>query len=270
MTVRLVTDSNAMLPAALLERFAVSVVPLTVVIDGVTHREDRLDPIDFCASLRAGADVSTAAPSVGQLLAVYESLADDDATAIVSVHLGSNRSATVGSAQLAARESPVPVTVVDTGTASFIEGCSVWRAAEVLEAGGGIDAAVAAAHAVAASAASVFTIGEIARAVDGGRLLVADASGVPVFVSIGSDMHQEGTVTSIEEAVRSMTAVVGSHDGPLRVGVGDADAEDAAHALAAALGALPNVVEVVRYTVGPSVAAHTGAGTVGAVYHLLA
>ena len=34
-----------------------------------------------------------------------------------------------------------------------------------------------------------------------------------------------------------------------------------------ALRAVPQVAEVTRYVVGPSVAAHTGAGTFGAVYH---
>ncbi|MDQ3463004.1 MAG: DegV family protein, partial [Actinomycetota bacterium] len=55
----------------------------------------------------------------------------------------------------------------------------------------------------------------------------------------------------------------------LRVGVGDADAPEAATALRAALAALRNVEETVRYIVGPSVAAHTGAGTFGAVFHPL-
>jgi len=268
-TVRLVTDSNAMLPAALLERFAVTAVPMTVVVDGQAHHEDELDPVEFCGLLRAGASVSTSAPSPGELLAAYEMLAADGATAILSIHVGSNQSATVGAARLVAGQVDVPVTVVDTGTASFIEGCCVWRAAERLADGAGIDEAAAAARQVAATAASVFTIGEIARANEGGRLLVAEGSRVPVFVSTGRDMHQQGTVTTTEDAAGMMSEVVAGHAGPLRVGVGDADGEAAALSLMAALQGLPNVAELVRYAVGPSVATHTGAGTVGAVFHRL-
>jgi fatty acid-binding protein DegV len=269
MTVALVTDSNAMLPAPLRDRFGITVVPLTIVLDDVAHPEDELDPILFCQRLRAGSRASTSAPSPGELLAAYATAADGGATAILSVHVGSNQSATVGAARLAAADAPVPVTVVDTGTASFIEGCCVWRAAEVLADGGELAEAEAAALAVAASAASVFTIGEIRRAADGGRLHVDDTAGVPVFSSQGPDMAQRGTVASVDEAARLLADLVAEHPGRLRVGVGDADAEEPALALLAALSELPNVAELVRYTVGPSVATHTGAGTVGAVFHPL-
>lgn len=269
MTVRIVTDSNAMLPVELRERFSITAVPMTVVLDGVAHHEDDLDPTAFCAALRRGATATTSAPSPGELLAAYEALAADGATAVLSIHVGANQSATVGSAQLAAAQAPVPVTIVDTGTASFIEGCCVWRAAEVLASGASMAAAEAAAHEVAGSAASVFTIGEIARARQGGRLHVDDAVGVPVFFSQGPEMGQRGTVHTAEEAALRLTEVVAEHPGPLRVGVGDADAEEAAVGLFDALRALPTVAEITRYTVGPSVATHTGAGTVGAVFHPL-
>ena len=65
----------------------------------------------------------------------------------------------------------------------------------------------------------------------------------------------------------TMTAQIAEHPGPLRVGIGHADAPGSAHALERSLRALPNVTETIRYLVGPSVAAHTGAGTFGAVYH---
>jgi fatty acid-binding protein DegV len=51
-----------------------------------------------------------------------------------------------------------------------------------------------------------------------------------------------------------------------RAGVGHAGAPEIADGLAAALAALTDVTEVVRYTVGPSVGAHTGLGTAGCVF----
>ncbi len=261
------TDSNAMLPAELRQRFSITVVPLTVVIDGIDHQEDTLDPVTFCARLRAGATVTTSAPSPGELLAVYEEAAASAAEGVLSVHVGSNQSATVAAAQVAAGMVDLPVTVVDTGTASFIEGCCVWRAGEVLATGGSVRDAAQAAERTAGAVASVFTIGEIDRARASGRLAVGDDGGVPVFASRGADMREMQRATTVEAATRAMVAAVAEHDGPLRVGVGDADAGDAAATLLDALSALPQVVETIRYTVGPSVAAHTGAGTFGAVYH---
>ena len=267
--VRIVTDSNTMVPAELCDRFGIVVVPLHVVVDGVDRREDEIDQRQFCQKLRDGAMVTTAAPSPGDLLAAYQAAAADGARAVASIHIGSNRSATVGAARVAARSADIDVTVVDTGTASFIAGCSVWRAAEVLADGGSVSDAEAAALAVAASSASVFTIGELTRANQGGRFAVTPGDGVPVYSSAGPDMAELGRVSTIDEATAAMVAFVSERPGPLRVGVGDADAPEAAEALRVKLTELPGVAEVVRYTVGPSVAAHTGAGTFGAVFHPL-
>ena len=52
----------------------------------------------------------------------------------------------------------------------------------------------------------------------------------------------------------------------LRVGVGDADRPDLGDRLAHLIGGAPGVAELVRYEVGPSVGAHSGPGTVGAVW----
>lgn len=267
MTVRIVTDSNTMIPAELVERFAITIVPLHVVVDGVDHTEDEIDQVEFCQALRDGATVTTAAPSPGALLAAYERASADGIDTVLSIHIGSNRSGTVDSARLAGRSAELDVVVVDTGTTSFIAGCSVWRAAEVLADGGSLLDAETGALAVAASSASVFTIGELARANDGGRFAVTPGDGVPIYRSAGPDMTELGRATSIDEATATMVAFVADRTGPLRVGVGDADAPEAAATLADALDDLANVAEIVRYTVGPSVAAHTGAGTFGAVFH---
>jgi fatty acid-binding protein DegV len=77
-----------------------------------------------------------------------------------------------------------------------------------------------------------------------------------------------GRAGSVDEAVEMMAACVRSGGNVLRVAVGVADQQAAplADALEAAVVRAPNVIEVVRYRVGPSVGAHTGPGTVGAFW----
>src|SRR6185436_8253661 len=71
--IALVTDSNAQLPDDLRDRFAVHVVPLTIVLDDDDRLEGvDLDPDEFYDRLAAGAEVSTAAPSPGRFAEVYE------------------------------------------------------------------------------------------------------------------------------------------------------------------------------------------------------
>ncbi len=275
MTVALVTDSNSQMPKALRERFGVWVVPLTIVLDGEQFREGvDLTTEEFYARLAAGAAVSTAAPSPGEVLAVYQAAIDAGATEILSIHIGSNTSATCSAVQLAANASPVPVEVIDTGTASFAISCCVWAAGEALANGANRDAAAGAARATAASVDNVFVVGALDLARRGGRLVpgvkgaAGDADGTPVFALSGGQMQAIGRASDAEGAVHAMTAyVVDGADGrAVRVGVGDALTADLATAFADALRARPEVAELVHYEIGPSVGAHTGPGTVGACF----
>ena len=269
--IALVTDSNAQLPAELQERFGVRIVPLTIVLDG----EDRvegvdLDPDEFYDRLAAGAEVSTAAPAPGRFVETFAAAADSGATGILAVHIGSNTSATVQSATLAARSSPVRVEIVDTGTASFPIACCVWAAGIVLERGGTIDDAARAARAVATTVGNVFIVGALDLALRGGRLAAGagDAEGLPVLALDEGTMEVVGQAHDVEGAVDAMVSYFDRWaDGrAMRVGVGHIRAGTIADELDARLRERPEVVDLVRYDIGPSVGAHTGPGTVGAVF----
>jgi DegV family protein with EDD domain len=269
--IALVTDSNALLPRDLRDRFDVEVVPLTVVVDDTPYAEGvELDAATFNQHLADGATVSTAAPSPGALISAYEQAAARGADAVLSIHIGSNTSATVGSARVAAGSSPIPVEIVDTGTASFPVACCVWAAGTALEAGATIDDAAAAARATARAVGNVFIVGALDLARRGGRLTTdaEDGGGVPVLALRDGTMDVIGRAADVEAAVDAMVAEFGraAAGHAMRVGVGDAAAADVAAELTRRLMARPETAELVRYEVGPSVAAHSGLGTAGAVY----
>ena len=134
----LCTDSNAQLPPQLVDRYGVEVVPLTVTIDGRAFSEGvDLDADSFYERFSQGATpaVSTAAPGPGRFVAAYQALAERGATEILSVHIASSLSATLNAARLAVAEAPVPVRLVDSGTASFGVACCVWEAAAAVARG---------------------------------------------------------------------------------------------------------------------------------------
>ncbi|MGH9064881.1 MAG: DegV family protein [Acidimicrobiales bacterium] len=265
------TDSNAQLPERLVERYGVAVVPLSVVVAGVAYREGvDLDPGEFWRQVGAGADVSTAAPSPGEVLAVYQDLAERGATEILSVHVGSNVSATLEAVRAAARSSPVAVEVVDTGTASFAVGCCVWAAGEALGRDATLAEAADAARRTAGRVGNVFVVQALDLPRRGGRLAPGTAAGqgLPLLALEDGEMRSVGDVADLEEAVETMAGYLRGRAGGarLRAGVGDALLAEAGASLARRIGALPAVAEVVRYEVGPSVGAHTGPGTLGAVW----
>lgn len=269
------TDSNAQLPSDLVTQHGIEVVPLTVRVDGVDHLEGvDLDADGFYDLFEGGhqPDVATAGPSPGRLAAAYQRLAASGASEIVSVHIGAALSSTLNAAKVAAASSPVPVHLVDTGSASFVVGCAALAASETIAVGGSGVAAAEAAHHVARICGNVFVVGTLDLARSGGRLAPASETahaGVPVLRLEGAAMETVGTVTSPVSAAELMAAEIVSAGTPVRVGVGTSDPSSRAvgHELCRLLGEADADIEVIPYRVGPSVGAHTGPGTAGAVYH---
>ncbi|MGH3579546.1 MAG: DegV family protein, partial [Mycobacterium sp.] len=66
--IALVTDSNAMLPGWLRDRFGIRVVALGLTLDGRPLQEDEeLDRAAVLESMRRGASLATSAPSPGTM-----------------------------------------------------------------------------------------------------------------------------------------------------------------------------------------------------------
>lgn len=273
MQIGIVTDSNSQFPEALIERYGIEIVPLTVTVDGTPYTEGvELSADDFFARYAGGAtpQVTTAAPSPGQFVAAYERLAAAGVDQILSIHIGSTVSATFDAARLAAEQVDVPVRLVDTGTASFGVACCVWEAAEAIRAGASIDEAAAVAEATAPTVGNVFVVGalEIVRA--GGRLAgdTDDTDGIAVLSLVEGAIQRVGEVRHVDDATDAMVDHVTDHGENLRVAVGIADtgAEPLSSALIQRLSTAPEVKEVVLYRIGPSVGAHTGPGTAGCFF----
>ena len=274
----LVTDSNSQIPPSLTERFGVTVVPLSVTIDGVTYLEGiDLDADAFYARFGPGRtvpSVSTAQPSPGQFAAAYQGLADAGVASVLSVHIGSAVSGTVNAARLGATKAPVPVHIVDSGTASFAVALCVWAAGEAIEGGADLYVAADAAERTAATTGTVFVLQALDLARAGGRLAagIEDAPAIPVLTMADGVMQVVGHAADLAQAVDAMAAHVAAAAGGegtrLRVGVGIGDAAMAPlyEALEGRLADLDGVEEVVRYRIGPSVGVHTGPGTVGVMY----
>ena len=256
------TDSNSQLPELLIERYAVEVVPITVTVDEHEYLEGiDLDSDRFYELLDADPPprVKTTQPSPGQFAAAYDSLLHRGCDEILSIHVTAATSGTLNSARLAARLLPIPVRLVDSGTAGFGIGCCVWAAAEAIGAGANIDRAVRVAESLAPSIGAVFVLGQP-------MFIRGDAAeGVPIMRMHEGRIEAIAHATSVGDAVTAMaTAAIGW--GPrLRVGVGLADSsgEGLTKALAESIGASSNVVELVRYRIGPSVGVYAGRGTVG-------
>ncbi len=147
MTIRIVTDSTCDLPEEVIKRYGISVVPLYINIG----KQGLLDGIDisreeFYRNLPVYPEhPTTAVPSPQKFHAIYEALADEGATQVLSIHISSGLSAVVDVARVAARETKsISVTVIDSEQLSLGTGFLVEKAAKMAEEDESMEAILAA------------------------------------------------------------------------------------------------------------------------------
>jgi DegV family protein with EDD domain len=171
-TAVVVTDSTASLSPEVARARGIVVVPLQVVIGATVYDEGPggATPEMVAEALKEFRPVSTSRPAPAYLAEVYAEAAAGGATEILSVHLSAEMSGTHESALIAARESPVPVTVVDSRQVGVATGYAALSAADILDAGGTVKDAADAARRRAASATALFYVDTLEYLRRGGRI----------------------------------------------------------------------------------------------------
>ena len=137
MKIGIVTDSTADLPAYLIERHDIQVVPAIVVMEGEEYEDgiaiSREEFYNRLPSLRT--PPTTAAPSIGDFAAPYEILLTNGCDHILSIHAASQLTTIINAARQAAQEFPHKVTCIDSESLSLGLGFQVLAAAEESESG---------------------------------------------------------------------------------------------------------------------------------------
>ncbi len=138
MTIKIVTDSTCDLPAQLVEELGISVVPLFINIGDEGYLDGvEISRTEFYSNLPTyPKHPTTGTPGLKTFLDLYDSLAGDGATEILSIHISQSLSGTVNVAKAAAQEfKKIPVTVVDSGQLSLGTGFQVELAARMAAGG---------------------------------------------------------------------------------------------------------------------------------------
>ncbi|HNV41950.1 MAG TPA: DegV family protein [Ornithinibacter sp.] len=284
MSTALVTDSTAYLPSALLDGLDIRVVPLHVVVGGRTHSEGvDIDPAAVAAALRAFTPVTTSRPTPAAFIDAYEAAAAAGADSVVSVHLSEAMSSTIGSAHLAASESPIPVTVIDSRALGMVMGFAVLAGARLAAGGASAGEVADAVRATCAGASVMFYVDTLEYLRRGGRIGKAGAmlgSALAIKPILGL---RDGQIVPLERVRTSSRAIArleelavdaaqaagtadaggaGGNGGGVDVAVHHLDSPERAERLAERLRArLGPGTEVVVVELGAVVGAHVGPGT---------
>ncbi|WP_394649651.1 DegV family protein [uncultured Deinococcus sp.] len=273
MTIAIVTDSTSDLSPQLCGQYGVRSVPLYVLFDGKMHKDGlEIRPAELFAGVRAGKKTpSTSQPSPAEFAAVYrESL--ESADEVLSIHISSQLSGTVGSAQLAAQEFGGRVTVIDSRTVSMGLGLRVIRAAELAREGRSMAEIVATLDKVAPDADLRFTVDtldflRINGRIGGGAALLGSLLNIkPLLVVQGGRVESGGRARGSKKALQELHAhtagYIARHGGARAAFLYTAGGEAAAQELAAGLGgaAFENLG---AHEIGAVVATHAGPGAYG-------
>ena len=279
MTVRIVTDSSCDLLQAMADTLGIRIVPLSVRF-GDTEYIDRttITATEFWSKCAASATLpETAAPSPGSFEETYRSLAAEGATAIVVVALSSDLSATMQSAELAARAvAPgIDVRIVDSRNASMGLGLTVLACAELAKTGASADEVVARAQSVIPRTrvfAALDTLDNLKKGgrIGGAKAMLATVMSIKPLISITNGLVEEaGKQRTRSKALAHLVDILRNQEVPIeRLAVLNAQCAD----IDAFVAMVKEVYtgEIIVGDIGAVIGTHAGQGTIGIVFLLSA
>jgi DegV family protein with EDD domain len=273
--IAVVTDSTAYLPAELIKAAGLTVMPITVVIDGVPGREgEDVSPGEVARALAARrVAVTTSRPSPGEFSEVYARLLAAGAPGVVSVHLSAKLSGTYDSAVLAAADHPGLVEVVDSRST----GMGLGFAALAATGFDGLSPAGAAARAAIARTTTLFYVDSLEHLRRGGRIGAASAL-LGTALSVKPILHMADGEIVVWDKVRTASRALARLVDLAVEAAGESDVDIAVHHLAVPERAAELVSQLsarlgdrmkacYQTEIGAAVGAHVGPGLASVVVH---
>jgi len=270
--VAIVTDSTADLPDDITRSRAITVVPLTVTLEG----RDYLDGVDITADdfyrrlQSANGSATTSQPAPVRFQEAYQRLLQDH-DEVVSIHISEKLSGTYAAAVQGAELAGAGgrVRVFDSGMVSMPLGLMVLAATEAAGGGAGAPAVVEQLEELRRRVGVFFMVATLEYLRRGGRIGAANALLGSVLQVKPVLTIRDGEVTPLERvrthdrALARVIELVREQDRGqgLCAIVGHAASEAAAERIAAEIE--PGCDTLLVQPLGPVVGAHAGPGTVG-------
>jgi len=271
MTVRIVTDSTCDLPAALVEEYGITVVPLTIEFDGESLRDGvDIDAAGFYRRLAESKELPrTSQPSVESFQRAYDALAG--AEGIVSIHISTKLSGTLNSATqgAASRAGGPPVEFVDSRFVALGLGAIVVEAARIAKEGEDLPTVAAAAREAIGRVDVVAVVDTLEYLRRGGRIgrasmwLGSVLSVKPLVAVDDGEVVPFARVRTRARAIDRLVEFAETQKGAPLMFVAGTGAPDQTAALAARLAPLLPGTRLIEGDLGPAVGVHAGPGALG-------
>ena len=137
--IKIVTDSSVTIEPEVAKELDITIVPLSVMVDGVVYSDADLEEGEFLRLMQSSRNLpKTSQPPVGVFADVYERLAEDGAQ-IISIHMSHALSGTVEAARQGATLANADVTVVDSSFTDQAMKFQVTEAAKLAKEGASLE-----------------------------------------------------------------------------------------------------------------------------------
>ncbi len=278
MSIRIVTDSSCDLPDSVVTSLGIRVVPLSIRFgdDEFIDRE-QLTTAEFWARCAQSPTLpETAAPAPGQFENAYRALHAEGATGIVVISLSGGLSATMQSAELAARSvgDLIPVRVVDSRSVSLGVGTIAIACARLASSGGSLAEVEALAQSLAQRTRVFGALDTLDNLKKGGRIgnakaLLATALAIkPIIEVVDGKVEQRGKQRTRSKALKFLVDKVIEHGSRIDdLAVLHADCGDVEEFVAMLRPYYAG--EIVIGEIGPVIGTHAGRGTMGIAFSVI-
>ena len=280
-TVHVVTDSSCDRPVDVADELGIDIIPLTIRF-GDEEFVDRaeLSTAEFWTRcVNSDTLPETAAPAPGQFEEAYRSAAAAGATGVIVVSLSSALSATMQSAQLAARtviadpDIDLDIRVVDSRTITMGLGTIALACARAARSGADIDEIEALANDLVSRTRVFGALDTLDNLKKGGRIgnakaMLATALSIkPIIEVTGGVVEQAGKQRTRSKALSYLVDKVQSYDGKIEnLAVLHADCSDID--LFVEMLAPYHTDDIVVGEIGPVIGTHGGRGTIGVAFQV--
>ena len=168
--IKIVTDSSITIEPEVVKEYGITIVPLSVMVDGVLYSDSELGEGDFLRLMQSSKNLpKTSQPPVGVFAEIYEDLALDGSH-IVSIHMSHALSGTVEAARQGATLSGADVTVIDSGFTDQAMKFQVVEAAKLAKEGADLDTILARIEEVKEKTELYIGLSTLENLVKGGRI----------------------------------------------------------------------------------------------------
>lgn len=169
--VKIVTDSSCTMDPELIKKLNLTVVPLSVMVEGVIYTADEsFDNAGFMDLMSASKSLpKTSQPPIGLFAETYDELTKDGSE-VLSIHMTERLSGTVEAARQASHLAKGKVTVVDSQFIDQSLAHQVIRAAEMAQAGAGLTEILAEIKNIQEHSKLFIGISTLENLVKGGRI----------------------------------------------------------------------------------------------------